>query len=50
MIEEQLSAIHGRSDILQTYLEQERDTRNRLEWLFVGFIAVMLMVMVIIAG
>ncbi len=50
VIEEQLSAIHGRSDILQTYLEQERDTRNRLEWLFVGFIAVMLMVMVIIAG
>lgn len=48
-IEKQLNDVHGRSDILQTYLDDERSSRSRMEWLFVGFITVMLIVMVIIS-
>lgn len=48
-IEKQLHDVHGRSDILQTYLDDERSSRSRMEWLFVGFITVMLIVMVIIS-
>lgn len=48
-IEKQLQDVHGRSDVLQTYLDAERNSRSRMEWLFVGFITVMLIVMVIIS-
>lgn len=48
-IERQLSEVHGRSDVLQTYLDAERSSRNRMEWLFVAFITVMLIVMIIIS-
>lgn len=46
-IERQLQDVHGRSTILQTYLDEERSSRSRMEWLFVGFITVMLLVMVL---
>ncbi len=48
-IEKQLYDVHGRSDVLQTYLEAERSSRSRMEWLFVAFITVMLIAMVIIS-
>ncbi len=48
-IEKQLQDVHGRSDILQTYLDAERMSRSRMEWLFVAFITVMLIAMVIIS-
>ncbi len=48
-IERQLTEVHGRSEALETYLNAERSSRNRLEWLFVGFITVMLVLMVIIS-
>ncbi len=48
-IEKQLHDVHGRSDILQTYLDAERSSRSRMEWLFVAFITVMLIAMVIIS-
>ncbi len=49
-VERELLEAAGRSEVLESYLEAERNSRNRLEWLFVGFIAVMLLVMVILAG
>lgn len=48
-IEKQLTEVHGRSEALETYLNAERNSRNRLEWLFVGFITVMLVLMVLIS-
>ncbi len=48
-IERQLNEVHGRSEVLENYLDAERSSRNRLEWLFVGFITVMLILMVIIS-
>lgn len=48
-IEKQLQDVSGRSDVLQTYLDAERTSRSRMEWLFVAFITVMLIVMVIVS-
>lgn len=48
-IERQLNEVHGRSEVLETYLNAERSSRNRIEWLFVGFITVMLLLMVLIS-
>jgi hypothetical protein len=48
-MEQELLEAAGRSQILETYLRNERLTRNRMEWLFVGFIAAMLVVMVLLA-
>ncbi|MGH1502625.1 MAG: Swt1 family HEPN domain-containing protein [Acidimicrobiales bacterium] len=49
-IEQQLSAVHNRSDILAAYLEEERSTRQRIEWLFVGLIAALMVLMLLVAG
>ncbi len=49
-IEQQLDELNGRSKDLEGSLTIERDTRDRIEWLFVSFIAVMLIVMVLLAG
>lgn len=49
-IEQQLHELNGRSKDLDETLTIERDTRDRIEWLFVSFIAVMLIVMVLLAG
>lgn len=49
-IEQQLSAVHNRSDILASYLEEERNTRQRIEWLFVGLIAALMVLMLLVAG
>ncbi len=49
-VERQLLEASGRSEVLESFLQAERHSRNRLEWLFVGFIAVMLLVMVILAS
>lgn len=48
-IEQQLHEVHGRSDVLKTYLEAEKSSRHRLEWLFVAFITLMLIVMLLIS-
>ena len=48
-MEQELLEAAGRSEILETYLRNERLTRSRMEWLFVGFIASMLLVMVLLA-
>ncbi len=45
-IERELVEISGKSDALELHLAQERSSRDRIEWLFVGFIAVLLVVMV----
>ncbi len=49
-MEHELLEAAGRSEILETYLRNERLTRSRMEWLFVGFIAAMLLVMVLLAA
>ncbi len=49
-LELELLEASGRSEVLESYLQAERDTRYRLEWLFVGFIAAMLLVMIILAS
>lgn len=49
-VEKELLDASGRSQVLESYLQSERTSRNRVEWLFVGLIAVMLIVMVILAG
>ncbi len=49
-MEQELLEAAGRSEILETYLRNERLTRSRMEWLFVGFIAAMLLVMVLLAA
>jgi hypothetical protein len=48
-MERELLEAAGRSEILETYLRNERLMRSRMEWLFVGFIAAMLLVMVLLA-
>lgn len=48
-MEQELLEAAGRSEILETYLRDERLSRSRMEWLFVGFIAAMLLVMVMLA-
>jgi len=48
-MEQELLEAAGRSEVLETYLRNERLTRSRMEWLFVGFIAAMLLVMVLLA-
>lgn len=48
-MEQELLEAAGRSEVLETYLRNERLARSRMEWLFVGFIAAMLMVMVLLA-
>jgi hypothetical protein len=48
--EHRLAEARGRSQELESVIDAERQTLNRIEWLFVGFIAVMLMVMVLLAG
>lgn len=48
-MEQQLLEAAGRSQVLETYLRNERMARSRMEWLFVGFIAAMLVVMVLLA-
>ncbi len=45
-IERELVEISGRSDALELHLASERSSRDRIEWLFVGFIAVLLVVIV----
>lgn len=49
-MEQELLEAAGRSEILETYLRNERLARSRMEWLFVGFIAAMLLVMVLLAA
>lgn len=49
-MEQELLEAFGRSEILESYLRSERLTRSRMEWLFVGFIAAMLLVMVLLAA
>lgn len=49
-MEQELLEAAGRSEILETYLRNERLTKSRMEWLFVGFIAAMLLVMVLLAA
>jgi len=49
-VERELLEASGRTEVLESYLEAERNSRNRLEWLFVGFIAVMLLVVIILAS
>ena len=48
-MERELLEAAGRSEVLETYLRNERLLRSRMEWLFVGFIAAMLLVMVLLA-
>ncbi len=48
-LEQQLLEREGTTSALQSVLEVERGARNRLEWLFVSFIAVMLVVMVLLS-
>lgn len=48
-MEQELLEAAGRSQVLETYLLNERMARSRMEWLFVGFIAAMLVVMVLLA-
>ncbi len=48
-MEHELLEAAGRSQVLETYLRNERMLRSRMEWLFVGFIAAMLLVMVLLA-
>ncbi len=48
-LEQELLERDGKATELQTAMETERVTRNRVEWLFVSFIAVMLVVMVLLA-
>lgn len=49
-MEQELLEAAGRSEILETYLRNERLTRSRMEWLFVGFIAGMLLIMILLAA
>jgi len=49
-MEQELLEAAGRSEVLETYLRNERMIRSRMEWLFVGFIAAMLVVMVLLAA
>lgn len=48
-MEQELLEASGRSQVLETYLRNERLARSRMEWLFVGFVASMLLVMVLLA-
>lgn len=48
-MEQELLDAAGRSRVLETYLRNERMARSRMEWLFVGFMAAMLLVMVLLA-
>ncbi len=48
-MEQELLEAAGRSEVLETYLRNERMIRSRMEWLFVGFIAAMLLVMLLLA-
>ncbi len=48
-LEQELFEREGKATELATAIEFERVTRNRVEWLFVSFIAVMLVVMVLLA-
>jgi hypothetical protein len=48
-LEQELLERDGAASALLSEIEFERATRNRLEWLFAGFIAVMLIVMVLLA-
>jgi hypothetical protein len=48
-LEQRLEVMRGRSAELQRAVEAERDRRSRVEWLFVGLIAVLLL-LVVLAG
>lgn len=48
-LEQELLEREGRTSELRSTIEFERSTRNRVEWLFVSFIAVMMVVMVLLA-
>ena len=48
-MEQELLEAAGRSEVLESYLRSERMARNRMEWLFVGFMAAMLLVMILLA-
>lgn len=48
-LEQELLERDGRTTELRSTIEVERSTRNRVEWLFVSFIAVMMVVMVLLA-
>ncbi len=48
-LEQELIEQRGATSALLSTIENERVTRARVEWLFVGFIAVMLVVMVLLA-
>jgi hypothetical protein len=50
VLERELLEASGQTAALESHLNDERDRTHRLEWLFVAFIAVMLIVMVILAG
>ena len=48
MLERELLDASGQTAALEDHLERERGSRHRMEWLFVVFIAAMLMVMVLL--
>ena len=48
-LERELVEINGRSDALELHLAMEKSSKDRIEWLFVGFIAVLLVVMVLMS-
>lgn len=48
-LEQELLEREGRATELKSTIEIEQSTRNRVEWLFVSFIAVMMVVMVLLA-
>lgn len=48
VLEQELMEASGQTRMLEHHLEQELGTRQRLEWMFVVFIAAMLLVMVLL--
>ena len=48
VLEKELMDASGQTQLLEHHLEQELGTRHRLEWMFVVFIAAMLMIMVLL--
>ena len=46
-LKNQLKAIQGKSLAVSQYLEEERSTRNRIEWLFVGLLVAVLAILII---
>jgi hypothetical protein len=46
-LERQLMEIEGRTLAAEAFLAEERTTRYRIEWLFVGLLATLLLFMVL---